>query len=377
MNEKRKISIRKILQTVLTLVLAGVCIVAMVSAANRQDKQKISELNIHIKNPRYGFIDTVQVKNMLLTDRHIDINKTGIGRLNLYRMEKEVSTNPYVEDAQVFIDNRKVLNVFVTQRIPVARLFDQAGNSYYLDHTLKAMPLSSRYVHYTTVVTNVPVLKDDSMGIALKAQIVALVKYIDRDTFWGAQISQIIVTDNYEYELVPVLGKQKILLGDTSRLDEKFSNLFAFYKKVMNRVGWDKYTVLDLRYEGQVVASPSLPWKAPVDKAVANMNWVQSIIGADDKGTVARDTPASLKVTNQMQKPLVTASAKTVVVVEKPKPAVVVKKEVHKAEPVKKPEVKKPVIQAKEIKKEMKKAEHKTNDNKEEPKKPKYIYQGH
>lgn len=379
MSEKRKISVRKLLLTLLTIVLAGACVTGMLSAANLQDKEKVSALNIRIKNARYQFIDTAQIKNMLLTDKHIDISKTGIGRLNLYRMEKEVSTNPWVADAQVYIDNNRVLNVFVTQRIPVARIFDQAGNSYYLDHTLKSMPLSDRYVHYTTVVTNVPVLKDDSMSLSLKAQIVALVKYIDKDSFWNTQISQIIVTDDYQYELVPVLGMQKILLGDTSMLDKKFTNLFAFYKKVMNRVGWDKYKVLDLRYGGQVIASPALPWKPPVDKAVATMNWVKTIIGSDTQRNKAIvDIPAAISLTAKpVQKPVVTSSAKTMVAKELPKQVVAPKHVEHKAEPVKNMPTKKTEAHiVKEKKTETKKPEQKKSTDKE-TKTPKYIYQGH
>jgi len=34
------------------------------------------------------------------------------------------------------------------------------------------------------------------------------------------------------------------------------------------------------------VASPSLPWKAPVDRALSNMNWVQTIVGDVSKTEV-------------------------------------------------------------------------------------------
>ena len=186
------------------------------------------------------------------------MDKAGIGSINTSRMEKVMDANPWVEDAQVYIDNRKVVHVHIEQRVPVARLFEQSGASYYLDHTMKAMPLSDRYVHYSTVVTNVPVLNEDSSGDAMRAQIVAMVKYIERDSFWSAQISQIVCTDDKTFEVVPVLGNHRILIGDTSKLDEKFDNLYAFYKKVLNRIGWDRYEVLDVRYASQVVASPAV-----------------------------------------------------------------------------------------------------------------------
>ncbi|MBS1689581.1 MAG: hypothetical protein JSS96_12715, partial [Bacteroidetes bacterium] len=87
---------------------------------------------------------------------------------------------------------------------------------------------------------------------------------------------------------------QRILLGDTARLAEKFDNLFLFYKNILNRVGWDKYETLDLRFKDQVVASPALPWKAPVDKAMSNMNWVKSIIDMGAKKEGVSDTGAKV-----------------------------------------------------------------------------------
>ncbi len=385
MSEKRKISIRKIMQTLVTVLVTGACIAAMTSAARKQDAKRIKDFSINIKNEQFGFVDKADVKIKLLNDKDIDVKKISLGRLDIGKMEKIVATNPWVADAQVYVDNDKVVHVNLTQRVPVARIFDQAGNSYYLDNADKAMPLSERYIHYTTVVTNVPVLKDDSLGNSLKAQIVKVVKQVERDSFWNAQVSQIILNDDKAFELVPVLGNHKILIGDTSNLEEKFENLYAFYKKVMTRIGWDKYEVLDARYKGQVVASPALPWKAPIDKALSNMNWVKSIIGSDTNKVIA-----------PLPKPIV---PQPVVAAAPPKPAVVPPKptpvqtkpapqpQVKKPEPKKQETVaKKPVPKA--AKKEEKITTTKKPENKPKPKatekpkeqnkeeqKPKYLYQ--
>lgn len=390
MSEKRKISVRKIIQTLVTILVTGACIAAMTSAARKQDAQHIKDFSINIKNEQYGFVDKADVKTKLLNDKDIDVKKISLGRLNIGRMEKIVATNPWVADAQVYVDNEKVVHVNLTQRVPVARIFDQAGNSYYLDNAHKAMPLSDRYIHYTTVVTNVPVLKDDSLGNSLKAQIVKVVRQVERDSFWNAQVSQIILNDDKAFELVPVLGNHKILIGDTANLDEKFENLYAFYKKVMTRIGWDKYEVLDARYKGQVVASPALPWKAPTDKALSNMNWVKSIIGSDSNKVIA-PLPKPI-VPQPVQQTVVAAAPPKPAAVQQPKPTPVPAKpipqpQVKKPEPKKQETVaKKPVLKA--VNKEEKKSTIKKPENKPKPKatekpkeqnkeeqKPKYLYQ--
>jgi cell division protein FtsQ len=329
-KKKRKISVRRILQVLVTLIVTSGCIVAMTAASRIRDDQKLAGIDIRIRNSKYGFIDKEEIKALLLSNRHIDLGKTSLRKLDVRQMEGIVDANPWIDDAQVYVDNRHVLHVNVTQRVPMARLFETDGNSYYLDHTLKSMPLSERYIHYTTVVTNVPVMKqEDSAAMVLKANIVALVKFIEKDSFWNAQVSQIIVGEDKTFELVPILGNHRIRIGDTTNMQKKFNNLFAFYNKVLNRIGWNKYEVLDLRYDGQLVASPALPWKKPVDN-MTNINWVNSIVNADEKAAES-DTPAAVMpatvnaamASTNTAKPVLTTAANTVqptAPVEKPTP---------------------------------------------------------
>lgn len=373
MSVKRKISIRRIIQALLTLVLAGVSVAAVLSATRLQKNRTLAEVDIRINNKQYGFVTEKEIEQTLLRDGEIKPGKTKLSKLNVRQMEKVVIANPWVEDAQVYVDNKQKLHALVVQRVPVVRIFEKNGNSYYIDKNMEALPLSPKYNFYTTVVTNVPELKNDSASNALKAQIMALVQYIRRDTFWNQQVSQLIVRDDMQFEIVPVLGEHQIILGDTTDMRLKFDNLFAFYNKVLNEVGWDKYDVLDLSYKGQLVASPALKWKLPVDKVINRINWVSSITG---------ETPAPKPIANTTP----VASAQAEVKAETPPPATPEKpmqaevpaevkvgpKPEPKTEPAAKPERKAP---AKKTEPKQPKPEQK-KEKKQEDKKPKYIYGG-
>ena len=267
------------LQVFVTLVVASCCIVAIISASKIESEQMLSKVEVHINSgKKYHFIEETQILNETINNRNIDIMHTPVKKLDIQTMEQVLKADPWVADATLYVDAKRVLHMSVTQRIPVARLFEQNGTSCYMDNTLSIMPLAPNFIYYTSVITNVPMLGTDSLGTAIKKQMLMLVHTIQADTFWNAQISQIIVDSDYSFELIPVLGQQKIIFGDTSRMKEKFNNLFAFYKNVLNRIGWDKYDMLDVRFKGQVVASPSLPYKGPVDRATNNMNWISSIV---------------------------------------------------------------------------------------------------
>ena len=284
MAKKRKISLLKVLRALVTLVVTSCVIVGVLSASKKQGKEKIKNILLHIRNEKaHFFIDKLAMWHQLIEMRGIEVNKTAIQQINVGQIEKEALQNPWVENPQVYIDNNNVLHIFVSQRRPVARVFFDNGQSFYLDPSLKLLPLSNMFTYYTTIVTNVPVYNNDSLDNDMRGRILKLVKFIDRDTFWNAQIAQVIVTNKGDFELIPVLGTQIIVFGDTTRMVEKFENLFAFYKKVFNRIGWDKYTLLDLRYKNQVVATPAIPFKPSSKNALSNMDWVKSIMDAQPK----------------------------------------------------------------------------------------------
>ena len=290
MAKKRKISIRKILQAAFTLVVAVCCIVAMVSASRMEENKLLTRIDVHIKSAKkYHFIEEKQILDEAINNRNIDAMHITVGKLDMQGMEQALKADPWVADAQLYIDNEKVLHMIVTQRLPIARIFEQGGYSYYLDSTLNTMPLSPNFIYYTSVVTNMPALKNDSAGRSVKVQVAKMVKAIQADTFWNAQISQVVVDSDNTFELIPVLGDQKIIFGDTSRIQDKLNNLYAFYKGVLNKIGWEHYETLDVRFKGQVVAMPALPNKGPVDKAIANMNWVNSIVETEARRDSLRE----------------------------------------------------------------------------------------
>lgn len=342
-QQKRKISARKVIQVIVTLVVTVGCVIAISSASHKEIAKTLTGLDIHIKNDKYKFVDATQVKKEVIANYpdvlHMPVNKVNIGAI-----EQKLKKNPWVANAQVYIDNKRKIHVNITQRVPVARIFEESGVSYYIDGTMSMMPVSDRYVYYTTVVTGVPPIQNnkisDSANKSLMSQITYLVKRIERDSFWSAQVSQINMTTDRNFEIVPVLGNQRIIVGDTSRLDEKLENLLVFYKKVMARVGWDKYEVLDLRYKDQVVASPTLGGQPK--GAISELQWVETIkskaayngntftLDSNNNGIVSKSQPIMA---------VSVAASQTLVVKESPRS----KAEQVQAKPV---DVKSPALKA-------------------------------
>lgn len=85
------------------------------------------------------------------------------------------------------------------------------------------------------------------------------VKWIEDDDFWRSEVVQIIArtTDSgsLEVDLVPRSGAYTIRFGRLDDIEDKFDKLLTFYRKGLNRLGWDRYKVIDVRFKGQVVCS--------------------------------------------------------------------------------------------------------------------------
>jgi cell division protein FtsQ len=77
--------------------------------------------------------------------------------------------------------------------------------------------------------------------------------YVDKDPFLKAFIEQIFVRADNELVLIPKVGNAYIIFGDTKNLEVKFEKLLVFCKEGLNRIGWNKYRSIDLRFEGQVI----------------------------------------------------------------------------------------------------------------------------
>jgi cell division protein FtsQ len=69
-------------------------------------------------------------------------------------------------------------------------------------------------------------------------------------------IGQVYREMNGDFVLIPIVGDQKIILGTAPTdavVKDKFERLLDFYKEAMPYEGWNKYSEISVKYEGQIV----------------------------------------------------------------------------------------------------------------------------
>ena len=168
--------------------------------------------------------------------------------INIYLLEEFLDAHPNVKKAELYLTIDGDLCVDVKQRKPLVRIFEQ-DTSYYLDEHYERFSLSDRYS------ARVLQVYWSEMTASRKETLDALMKLIAEDAFLKAQITAVAFDEDDEIMIFPRVGNHKILMGEARDLDKKFENLKVFYKRGLEKVGWDRYTQISLKFENQVVCT--------------------------------------------------------------------------------------------------------------------------
>ena len=226
-------------------------------------------VKVNIPGSQY-FIDKQEVDQILQTNSHTLIGRRLEG-INIQDLENKLRANPFIEFAKVYTEMDGVLRVEVSQRQPILRIMNHYDMDFYVDqHGLK-IPLSPNFTARVLVangfIDELFTNHVDSLHTKLAKDLFLTADFIRKDSLWDAQIAQLYVNKDHEIELIPRVGSQRILIGNADSLQVKFANLIAFYKQVLPKVGWDKYSTINIKYSGQVVGIKNENMKADSIKA--------------------------------------------------------------------------------------------------------------
>lgn len=229
----------------------------LLAAISKKNKGQCRDYSIIIKGVKNNFfIDQKDVEQLLMKATKGSIKGEPVSSFRLHELEQMLEDNTWIDEAELYFDNQDVLHVTVTEKEPVARVFTPAGNSFYIDSMGRKMPLSDKLSARVPVFTGFPDKKKlNAADSALLKEVKEAANYIMSRPFWMAQVAQIDITPERNFEMVPVVGNHLVKLGNGENMERKFNRLMVFYKQVLSKTGFDKYKVIDVQYKGQVVAS--------------------------------------------------------------------------------------------------------------------------
>jgi cell division protein FtsQ len=240
-------------------IAVGAGIMVLLVAAIRVGKDKTCRgYSIRITGAgEKRFMDEQRVVDLLKQTG--SIRGRSIKRFDLQSIEARLERNAWVRNAELFFDNKQVLQVRIEEKEPIARVFNTDGNSYYISRNGEFLPLSEHYSAKLPVFTGFP----GAMGAENRADSLLLLNmeqlsdYLLHNGFWMSQVAQVDITPARSFEIIPMIGNHIIEFGDGADCEKKFHRIMLFYQQVLSKTGMDAYERIKVQFAGQIVGVKS------------------------------------------------------------------------------------------------------------------------
>ncbi len=230
------------------LLLAVVYIFATLYIFTAKNKDVICQ-NIEmtfIDNNKINLINTNEIEKFLKDKNLYPVGKP-LGEIQTEKIESALKTSEMINRAECYTTPSGTIYLKIKQRTPKFRVL--ANESYYIDTERKRIKTSPDYTAYLPVVSG-----NVSFEMA-EGELFDFITYLEKNSFWNAQIEQIYIRPDKKVELVPRVGDSIILLGTLDNYQSKLEKLKKLYINCFNTIGWNRYKMIDLQYKGQIVCT--------------------------------------------------------------------------------------------------------------------------
>lgn len=256
----------------LSLILILVITWASLSFAGKNRVIEKIEISIDPDTGLY-FVTTADISGVLSREGGNPTGKTA-SEVNLGKIETAIRKLPFTAQTQVYLGLDGILKINVKQRIPVIHITNLKGESYFLDTGGYKIPdKGGQFPDVLPATGNIAELLGNAgiVNTPINKELLAVGRFISADPLWNAMFEQCYVDKSKGILLIPRLGRHTIVIGNAENLPEKFSNLRVFYEQGVRHAGWNKYSVINLRYRGQIVCEKNVTeTEHKEDKTVQN-----------------------------------------------------------------------------------------------------------
>ncbi len=253
--------------TLWSLFLIGMVVVAIfIKKAMDEQLLPAPEISVHAE-AEAAFLTSAEILERL-QDARLIFEGQKRDELNIEEVEKFIKGISQVKEVEVFQSIDGAWRVDITMRKPIARIFNNFEETFYLDSEGNVVQISPNHTARVLVVTGdvkdrlnsvsvLEIINNDSLiSIRKLDDIYRISAYVCNDPLFHSLIGQIHLNRNGDFVLIPLVGDQEIIFGSAfseQEVKDKFKKLEIFYKEAMPFEGWQTYEAINLKFDGQVV----------------------------------------------------------------------------------------------------------------------------
>ena len=218
-----------------------------------------TKVNINIQDEMTnGFLDAKEIKKRLEAKKIYPLEKP-LRKVSTRNIEEYLMKSPFVKSAECYKTQDGLVDINLTQRMPIVRIKSN-NEDYYIDDHYQVMP-NTRYTSDMIIATGYINKWYAQRYISI------LSKALMTNELWRNQIEQINVLPDKGIELVPRVGNHIIFIGNlpeantvekrekdiTEFVNKKMKRLENFYKYGLSQAGWNKYSYINLEFDNQII----------------------------------------------------------------------------------------------------------------------------
>lgn len=173
--------------------------------------------------------------------------------LKTYPIENIIKSNSFVRKGIAYKDLRGHLKIVVTLKRPIARVLFKNATEEYIDEQGELLPLSDHCTARVPIVDVEALPQAKSNPCEHSPDLLALLRYIDADPFWRAQIAYMYIDAQGKITMHTQVSKQRIEFGHPQGFRQKFAHLELFYQKIAPYKGWNTYKRVNLEFARQII----------------------------------------------------------------------------------------------------------------------------
>lgn len=229
---------------------------------NKPDEKGMlcTKVNINIEDEMTnGFLNAKEIKKRLEIKKLYPLEKP-LNNVNARKIEETLKTSPFVKTAECYKTQDGLVDIYLTQRMPIVRIKSINNEDYYIDDHYQVMPNTN----YTSDI----IIATGNINKWFAQKYISLVsKTLMKNNLWRNQIEQINVLPDRGIELVPRVGNHIIYIGNLPEsniiskreqdvedfINKKMDRLEKFYKYGLSQTGWNKYSYINIEFDNQII----------------------------------------------------------------------------------------------------------------------------
>ena len=238
---------KQILKYLLAAAIVCYTLFALVVIPSKEKSGICQGVLIYINDDDLGIISRDEVMD-ILKEEGLDPSGKSTDEFLCGDIENFVDNISLIEKCQVYNSIKGYTVIDIDCRIPIVKVYDSKNDTYHIDdkgniihgiHKALYLPIASGFI-------NDSIATSDVMSIA---------RTINDDEFWSSQIEQIYFDENRHITMVPRVGNHVIEFGEAKEIESKLEKLYTFYQNGMNKIGWNKYSKLNIEFGNKVICT--------------------------------------------------------------------------------------------------------------------------